>query len=258
MWERLEHYELKRRERGIGREPGPRPMPSLPAGIDQLPQIEHIVVLMMENHSYDNYFGMLRGRGEGFPLGDDGKPAVINDRGSWRTPDPAATGRGHGMMVAGQVVDQLQVSHPRLATPPGTGGTVVTLRHRLRRPATFASGIGSPAAAHDSAPPFTVDTSAYGANPRVRAAGPVDISTADRFARRLLAASAGGTLPLTVDLTNVTYLTSAGIRALYRVREQLAAHRQDLTLIAAPGSSVGLILELAQLPLAARGADRPR
>jgi phospholipase C len=36
------------------------------------------VVLMMENHSYDNYFGMLRDRGEGFPLDPGGKPAVSN------------------------------------------------------------------------------------------------------------------------------------------------------------------------------------
>jgi phospholipase C len=57
---------------------GERPDPSLPAGTDRLPQIEHIVVLMMENHSYDNYLGMLRGRGEGFPLGPDGKPEVSN------------------------------------------------------------------------------------------------------------------------------------------------------------------------------------
>jgi phospholipase C len=33
---------------------------------------------MMENHSYDNYLGMLQGRGEGFPLGADGKPEVFN------------------------------------------------------------------------------------------------------------------------------------------------------------------------------------
>ena len=33
---------------------------------------------MMENHSYDNYLGMLQGRGEGFPLGADGKPDVFN------------------------------------------------------------------------------------------------------------------------------------------------------------------------------------
>ena len=29
-------------------------------GTDTIPQIEHIVILMMENHSYDNRFGMLR------------------------------------------------------------------------------------------------------------------------------------------------------------------------------------------------------
>src|SRR5215470_16372181 len=55
-------------------EPGQPPDPSRPIGADLLPQIEHIVVLMMENHSYDNYLGMLRGRGEGFPLGVDGEP----------------------------------------------------------------------------------------------------------------------------------------------------------------------------------------
>src|SRR6266496_3708519 len=79
VWNRLEQYELKRLTRRMGGpEPGPRPAPSLPIGTDLLPQIEHIVVLMMENHSYDNYFGMLRGRGEGFPLGADGEPEVSN------------------------------------------------------------------------------------------------------------------------------------------------------------------------------------
>jgi phospholipase C len=33
---------------------------------------------MMENHSYDNYLGMLPGRGEGFPLGADGRPEISN------------------------------------------------------------------------------------------------------------------------------------------------------------------------------------
>jgi phospholipase C len=39
--------------------PGSRPDPSLPEGADTIPQIEHVVILMMENHSFDNYFGML-------------------------------------------------------------------------------------------------------------------------------------------------------------------------------------------------------
>ena len=79
MWGQLEQYEMKRMTRRAGdREPGAPPAPSRPAGTDLLPQIRHVVVLMMENHSYDNYFGMLRGRGEGFPLGADGEPEVSN------------------------------------------------------------------------------------------------------------------------------------------------------------------------------------
>jgi phospholipase C len=58
---------------------GTRPRPGQPIGTDLLPQIRHIVVLMMENHSYDNYLGMLPGRGDGFPLAPDGRPDVFND-----------------------------------------------------------------------------------------------------------------------------------------------------------------------------------
>ena len=77
--ELTEQVEVSRRARRAGgRAPRPRPRPSLPAGTDLLPQIRHIVVLMMENHSYDNYLGMLQGRGEGFTLGEDGEPEIAN------------------------------------------------------------------------------------------------------------------------------------------------------------------------------------
>ena len=42
-----------------------------------MPRVKHIVVLMMENHSFDNYLGTL-GRGEGFPRGADGAPDAEN------------------------------------------------------------------------------------------------------------------------------------------------------------------------------------
>jgi phospholipase C len=54
------------------------PDPNQPAGTNLLPRIRHIVVLMMENHSYDNYLGTLAGRGDGLPLGRDGEPDVTN------------------------------------------------------------------------------------------------------------------------------------------------------------------------------------
>ena len=79
MWHLLEYREMKRLSRDrAGARRGPRPRPDLPAGTDLLPQIRHIVVLMMENHSYDNYLGMLQDRGEGFPLTPDGQPGVSN------------------------------------------------------------------------------------------------------------------------------------------------------------------------------------
>jgi phospholipase C len=52
------------------------------AGTESLTQIQHIVVLMMENHSYDNYLGMLAGRGDGFTLAADGRPDVANQSNS--------------------------------------------------------------------------------------------------------------------------------------------------------------------------------
>ena len=79
MWQQLERYEIGRRaRRHETAEQGSRPRPGAPPGTDLLPQIKHIVVLMMENHSYDNYLGMLKGRGEGFPLGPDHEPDVSN------------------------------------------------------------------------------------------------------------------------------------------------------------------------------------
>ncbi|HET9059126.1 MAG TPA: alkaline phosphatase family protein [Acidimicrobiales bacterium] len=67
---------------------GDLPDPALPAGTDRVPQVAHVVVLMMENHSYDNYLGTL-GRGDGLPdpgpvnLAQDGRPVT-----SHRMPSP--------------------------------------------------------------------------------------------------------------------------------------------------------------------------
>jgi phospholipase C len=61
------------------RQPGSLPFPRLAAGTDTMPRIEHIVVLMQENHSYDNYLGMLRRPGaNGFRIGRDGLPRASN------------------------------------------------------------------------------------------------------------------------------------------------------------------------------------
>src|SRR5215467_6421850 len=91
VWQGIERQGLRRRSQQMYRaQPGQRPDPSQPAGTDRLPQIKHIVVLMMENHSFDNYLGTL-GRGEGLPVGEDERPDAEN-------PDDSGRGiRAHPM-----------------------------------------------------------------------------------------------------------------------------------------------------------------
>lgn len=70
---------------GSVRAAGSLPDPSAPVGVDRVPQIENFVVVMMENHSFDNILGLL-GRGDGFPHLSGGRPDLA-------LPD------GHGNLV---------------------------------------------------------------------------------------------------------------------------------------------------------------
>ena len=66
--------------------------------MDTVPEIDHIVVVMQENHSFDNYLGML-GRGDGFTLDQKGRPRNTN-------PDPTG-----GYVRAFHETDTSQAGH---------------------------------------------------------------------------------------------------------------------------------------------------
>ncbi len=171
----------------------------------------------------------------------------IADQGTWREPDPEVTHRGRGLLLAERLIDQMQVHHPPHGDD-GTRGTVVTLRQRLHRPAMLASHASAQPAARAPRPPFAIDAEDEDGHPRLRVQGPVDIATAEDFARRLSAASRGGVLPLTVDLTEVTHLASAGVQVLHQARDQLATHGQELALLAPLGCPAQAVLALVHLP----------
>ena len=65
------------------RRPDSLPFPHMRAGTESLPQIKHVVVLMMENHSFDNLLGMVphrvpgRRNVDGFTLAH-GQPVEVN------------------------------------------------------------------------------------------------------------------------------------------------------------------------------------
>lgn len=183
---------------------------------------------------------------------------LISDYGTWRTPDPAAANRGNGLMVAQQMVDQMLISYPADAdeAPPGAASTVVRLVHRLSRPAMVVSNVRADPYRLHAEPTFAVRAQLDGAAARAQVHGPVDFSTAEDFLRRLLAACRGGTLPLVLDLTGVTYLASAGISALFRLAGQLRDHQNRLELIASANGHVQDALKLVGLSY--RSAAPPR
>ena len=117
-WQRIEREKLRHRDRRRPYRPGDRPDPGRPAGVDLLPPVKHILVLMMENHSFDNYLGTL-GRGEGFPLGDDGRPATENpdSAGSMVRSFPAAS----TVQRDGVPVQSWNASHTQWADGKMTG-----------------------------------------------------------------------------------------------------------------------------------------
>ncbi len=194
-------------------------------------------------------------------LGDDGVlECRVSDRGSWKVPDPSVSGRGAGLTLVGRMIDQLEIRHP--AQPPGeprgARGTVVILRHPLRRPATMVSAVSPVLAARAVGPAFEVDSGADGPAVWASVHGPVDLATAGSLRSQLLMACRGGTLPLRVDLTGVSHLDNAGVHTLYQVKAQLAVSGQELELIAAPGSVAAAALGLAGLRPAPGQPQRAR
>jgi phospholipase C len=68
----VRQIEAAAARRGAARRQHPLTVPpdsTRPIGIDTMPQLRHIVVLMMENHSYDNHLGMAD-RGDGLASAD--------------------------------------------------------------------------------------------------------------------------------------------------------------------------------------------
>jgi serine phosphatase RsbU (regulator of sigma subunit)/anti-sigma regulatory factor (Ser/Thr protein kinase)/anti-anti-sigma regulatory factor len=183
----------------------------------------------------------------------------IADHGTWQPPQKTASSRGHGLMLVEHLIDDVLISHPPqvASVPKGTRGTMVTLRHRFRRPAILGTESSAHHCGHLSAEPFEVVAGLAGNASLAAVRGPVDVFSAEQFTRELLAISGGGTLSLTVDLAEVSQLASAGVSALFQVREQLTAQQQDLTLIAERGSDVATVLELVGLPYHPPAAPQP-
>jgi serine phosphatase RsbU (regulator of sigma subunit)/anti-sigma regulatory factor (Ser/Thr protein kinase)/anti-anti-sigma regulatory factor len=165
----------------------------------------------------------------------------VADDGEWREPKPPSGRAGRGLWMITAFVDDLTIDHP------GGSGTTVTVRQRLQHSATLATDPGGAPLATAKSADFGVVV-ADDSPRRVGVAGPIDITTVGQLSDALRTASRGGLHPVTVTLSDVTLLASAGVRSLHELRDQLAAHGHELVLVAPSGSPAAAVLDLVGLP----------
>jgi len=181
-------------------------------------------------------------------LCSDGLARVrVADEGDWVQPSAPPPTSGRGLWIVGSVVDEIALDHHDTTGTTGRRGrgTTVTIRHRLGRPVSLG------AAEHQAVrrgAPHRFSLAVRSGTPSVLAvSGSLDMTTVSAFAERLAAASRGGMHPVTVDLSEVDVLASAGVSALFAARDQYAIHGQRLTLVAPPGGLAARVLDLATL-----------
>jgi serine phosphatase RsbU (regulator of sigma subunit)/anti-sigma regulatory factor (Ser/Thr protein kinase)/anti-anti-sigma regulatory factor len=187
-------------------------------------------------------------------LSDSGGVIVeIADRGRWQPAAAGSSGGGRGLLMMRELCDTVDIDHPLPAGTTGTGtgvGTTVRLARRLHRPVTI--GMPGPqstrtARAEELVVEVDEDTG------QATVAGPIDPNTVDKLRAVLLHATRGGIRALTVDLSAVTVLSSAGVQLLH----DLAAIAPGLILTAVPGKAAHHVLQLVGLADRIVRAEQP-
>jgi serine phosphatase RsbU (regulator of sigma subunit)/anti-sigma regulatory factor (Ser/Thr protein kinase) len=154
----------------------------------------------------------------------------VSDRGRWR-PVPQDNGhRGHGLRVIREIVEDLRIDH-------GDEGTHV----RFRVPVPAPGPAPARRLARRTARPAEEPAAVRAAGDRLVVTGDLDLAGRDAVGPVLLQAAAAGR-PLTVDLTGMRYLSSAGVALLAE-----AARLAPLSIVVAAGSAPARVCALTGL-----------
>jgi len=184
-------------------------------------------------------------------LGGDGNlRASVIDRGQWKDYREGEQGRGRGLAMAEALVSQAHVTY-------GPDGTTATLTHRLSRPANFVTDAVVSRSTYQRA----IDSefvSMVGSGElvgRIVVSGDVDSNTAPTLDRQIAVESRSGIAPLTIDLSAVTHLGSAGVSALVAARDRARRQGGECVLVAPPGSPAHHVLSVVQIPVVSGDAE---
>jgi serine phosphatase RsbU (regulator of sigma subunit)/anti-sigma regulatory factor (Ser/Thr protein kinase)/anti-anti-sigma regulatory factor len=173
--------------------------------------------------------------------GDGELHASVADHGRWKDYREGEQGRGRGLAMAEALVSRAHITH-------GPEGTTASVTHRLSRPANFVTDTlvsGAPLRrATNSEFSSTVTESG-----RIVVRGDVDSNTASTLDRQIAVESRSGIGILTLDLSEVTHLGSAGVSALAAARDRARRLGGDCVVVAPPGSPAHHVLSLVQIPV---------
>ena len=173
-------------------------------------------------------------------LGSDGVVRIeVLDHGTWQEPSEDLE-RGRGLAMAAGLVDHLGVS-------VGPFGTRALLQHRLTRPVSIDAS--RPAGRSGEA---SSRLQVEHPSPHVVALrGDFGHDDVDRVAAEMLVASRGGTTGLSLDLTEVSELSTSAIRLLVdltSVNRAVGMFTADIDVSATAGSTTQRALEIAGVP----------
>ena len=173
--------------------------------------------------------------------GDGNLHASVIDRGQWKDHREGGKGRGRGLAMAEALVSRAHITH-------GAEGTTASLVHRLSRPANFVTDAAVSGGSHQRPVNAEFAFRVPGAG-RIVVSGDVDTHTASTLDRHIAVESRSGVARLTIDLSGVTHLGSAGVRALHAARERARRQGSDCVVVAPPGSPAHHVLSLVQIPM---------
>jgi anti-anti-sigma factor len=179
--------------------------------------------------------------------GDGNLHASVIDHGEWKDYREGERGRGRGLAMAVALVSEAQITH-------SVDGTTASLIRRLSRPANFVTDTTVSRGNH-LRPAGSEFVSLVGEPGHIVVSGEIDSTTASTLDRQIAVESRSGIAPLTIDLSGVTHLGSAGVSALAAARDRARRQGGDCVLIAPAGSPAHHVLSLVQMPVVSGKTD---
>lgn len=93
----------------------------------------------------------------------------------------------------------------------------------------------------------SIEAEQRGATLLLRISGEIDVSNARELSAAIEAAVPNGILRIVMDLTDITYLDSAGVKLLMQLADRLRARRRELRLVVPEHAPIRAVLELTGL-----------